>query len=295
MEDNQNKRGFQLLKQGEAALNRFGWFGMLNAAKYDDAIQYFSKAANIFKMTQNYQLAGETFLKVAGLEIKANSNNYEASNYYINAAHMFKHVEAEKSLKCFTQGIQLLIDEGRFGIAAKHSETMGDIYEKSDDIKNAIKYYRQAANFFVSDNSPSRGNKNFEKIAFLSGKLQDYKTAAEYFDKLGRSCLESNLLKFNAKKHFFHALLCVLARNDLVAVANSLETYKSIDYTFGDSRECKLINDLKTDVEGFDIDNFSDHLFAYDQISKLTPWQTEIMLIVKKKIEETGEEEPDLC
>lgn len=53
-----------------------------------------------------------------------------------------------------------------------------------------------------------------------------------------------------------------------------LERYKEMDYTFGSSREYKLLEQLTTDVEEMSTDNFSDHVFEYDTISPLDPWKT---------------------
>ena len=84
----EEKRGFQLLSQAEQALTRFSWFGLTNATKYEDALNNYTKAANSFKMSQSWQLAAETFVKIAELELKVNSSTFEASSNYINAGDM---------------------------------------------------------------------------------------------------------------------------------------------------------------------------------------------------------------
>ena len=58
-----------------------------------------------------------------------------------------------------------------------------------------------------------------------------------------------------------------------------LDRYKEMDYTFGSSRECKLLDDLTNDV------------FEYDSISPLDPWKTTMLLRVKKTLGGAGEEE----
>ena len=48
-----------------------------------------------------------------------------------------------------------------------------------------------------------------------------------------------------------------------------LDRYKEMDYTFGSSRECKLLDDLTNDVENMNVDDFTEHVFEYDSISPL--------------------------
>mmetsp|Transcript_7367 Transcript_7367/g.8457 ORF Transcript_7367/g.8457 Transcript_7367/m.8457 type:complete len:311 (+) Transcript_7367:159-1091(+) len=290
----EEQRGFKLVKEAEQVLNKFSWFGLANATKYDDAISLYKKAANSFKMGQAWKDAGDVFVKVADLEIKAQTSRFEAAGHYIEAGDMYRRVDPGLAIQQFTSGISMMCDDGRFGSAAKHSEKIAELYEKEADIENAMKYFQQAANYYNADNSSSRANKNLEKVAFHSGSLKKYKEAGEIFEALGKSSLESNLLKFNAKKHFLHAGLCILARSDVVAAQNCLTRYSDLDYSFRESREGKLFESLTKCVEEYDADKFADELYTYDRISKLTPWETTILLGIKQSIEQDDDEVPDL-
>ncbi len=53
------------------------------------------------------------------------------------------------------------------------------------------------------------------------------------FEQVGSDNLASNLMKFSAKSNFFNAVICVLARKDIVAAESALNKYKEMDYTFG--------------------------------------------------------------
>jgi tetratricopeptide (TPR) repeat protein len=61
----------------------------------------------------------------------------------------------------------------------------------------------------------------------------DFERAAGMFEQVGSDNLASNLLKFSAKSNFFNAVICTLARGDIVAADTSLNKYKDMDYTFG--------------------------------------------------------------
>jgi hypothetical protein len=90
-----------------------------------------------------------------------------------------------------------------------------------------------------------------------------------------------------------------------------LEKYQELDYTFGGSRECQVraaavliksrpivlnshayphalhphvtlatslhpqfLNDLTTAFEDFNLDDFTDHVYNFDNVSKLDAWKT---------------------
>lgn len=156
----------------------------------------------------------------------------------------------------------------------------------------AIEAYEQAAEFFGMEDSKSNASQCLGKVAELcSAALDppDLVRASSIYDDLGRRCLDSNLLKFNAKGYFLQASMCLLAAGDAVGTSQALNKYENLDYTFADSRECKFARALLEAVEGFDVEGFSTACFEYDRISKLNPWQTSILVKIKRSIDDGGD------
>ena len=121
----------------------------------------------------------------------------------------------------------------------------------------------------------------------------DLLRASGIYDELGRACLESNLLKFNAKGYFQQAVMCHLANGDSIGAQQALSKYENLDYTFGDSREGKFCRQLIECVENFDSEGFAQACFEYDRISKLDPWKTSMLVKVKRSIESEVDAEED--
>eukprot|EP00924_Labyrinthula_sp_SR-Ha-C_P016634 maker-scaffold_6-snap-gene-10.5-mRNA-1 protein AED:0.05 eAED:0.05 QI:96/1/1/1/0.66/0.5/4/933/309 len=297
------KRGLRFIEEGDKALQRFSWFGMTQGAKFDDAIAKYTRAANIFKMAESFELAAKSFEKVADISTQAKMSNFQVAQNYFLSGDSWKNVNKDKATDAYNFGIKLVVEEGRFGQGAKYSEQIGEMYEKEQDSSNAQIYFEQASKYFLADNSPTRSNKCLEKVAKIQAEnVEDSDQlgkAASLFERLGDACLESNLLKFNARKHFFHCCLCHLARNDLVAVELKYEEFVQRDYSWKDSREGKLIESIISCLKDEDVDKFSDVLFAYDQISRLDPLQTSLLLKTKRALEPSPElneeEEVNLC
>ena len=96
------------------------------------------------------------------------------------------------------------------------------------------------------------------------------------------------MTKFSAKKHFLHAGLLALASGDAVRAERAIESYCDLDYTFATSGEGKFLTSLAEASAGSDAQAFTNHVFQYDQIKKLDPWQTSVLLSIKRGLAPPG-------
>jgi alpha-soluble NSF attachment protein len=183
--------------------------------------------------------------------------------------------------------------------AAKLCKEVAELFENEEVeppkgkscIVLAIENYEQAGELFGMDEAKSQASQCTAKVAELcSAALDppDLIRAAQLYDELGRNCLDSNLLKFNAKGYFLQAILCHLANGDAIGAQQALQRYESIDYTFSESREGKFAKQLVECVEGFDVEGFGTACYEYDRITKLDPWKTSMLVKVKRSIQDDG-------
>jgi len=110
------------------------------------------------------------------------------------------------------------------------------------------------------------------------------------YEKVADSSLDNHLMKYSIKEYWLKAGLCTLATKDLVAANRNLEGYKQKDPSFAGQRECQLLTDLTEAVEAGNQELFTDKLYAYDQMSRLDKWKTEILVRIKNQIEEADNE-----
>lgn len=110
------------------------------------------------------------------------------------------------------------------------------------------------------------------------------------FEKVADSSLDNNLMKYSVKEYWMKAGLCILATKDLVSARRNLDRYKEKDPSFAAQRECQLLSDLIEAVEAGNQEAFTDKLYAYDQMSRLDKWKSEILLKIKNQIEEADNE-----
>lgn len=295
----QRNKGDAFLQEAEATLNKTTWFASSSERKYEDAAESFTKAANAYKVGGCNDEAGNAYQRAAELYKDKLKSLGEASKCLSDAGACLKKSNPSEAIGCYRSAVTLLCDAGRLNQAAKLSKEIAEIFENdgasaedgsSDAINAAIASYQQAAELFEMEQAKSQASNCLQKVAELSSGALDppeLLRAAEIYESLGRQCLESNLLKYNAKTHFLNGVMCHLANGDSIGASQALARFDSLDYTFADAREGKFARQLVECVEQFDPEGFATACFEYDRISKLDPWKTSMLVKVKRSIEDS--------
>jgi len=291
MADNEQK-AMQLMAEAEKKLNSSkGFFGSLfgGSSKVEEAVECYQRAANMFKMAKKWGSAGNAFCEAASLHAKAGSK-YDAAVNYVDAAHCYKKSDPNEAVSCFLKAIEIYTDMGRFTMAAKHHQSIAELYEtEAVDLDRAVQHYEQAADYFKGEESNSSANKCLLKVAQYAAQLENYDKAIQIYEQVASSSLESSLLKYSCKEYFFRAALCHLCV-DVLNAQHALERYQELCPAFQDSREYKLLKVLIDHMEEQNVDGFTEAVKDYDSISRLDQWYTTILLRIKKQVNDN----PDL-
>lgn len=294
-------KGQNFLDEASKKLAKKTWFSSYTEQKNEEAAELYEKAANAFKIASCIEEAGDAYMKAAEIYKDKLKNMGYASKFLTKAGGCYKKIHSEKAIAAYRSSISILCDSGHFIQAAKLSKEVGEIIENNgsgeeDVITLAIKSYEQAAEFFDMEHQKSHSNQCLAKVAELCSQAldpPDMVRAAEIYTNLGHYCLDSNLLRFNAKGHILQAILCFLANGDSVGASQLLQRYNSLDYTFEESREGRFSFQLVSSTEKYDADAFSTACFDFDRVSKLDPWKTSILVRIKRIIEGESEDKLD--
>uniref|UniRef100_A0A3P9IY62 Uncharacterized protein n=2 Tax=Oryzias latipes TaxID=8090 RepID=A0A3P9IY62_ORYLA len=218
------------------------------------------------------------------------SRSEEACEIYVRAANMYKMAKNwSEAINCLNRAIEIYTDMGRFTIAAKHHITIAEIYETELlDIDKAIAHYEQAADYYKGEESTSSANKCLLKVATYAAQLEQYQKAIEIYEQVGTYAMDSTLLKYSAKDHFFKAALCHFCVDTLNAKL-AVQKYEEMFPAFSDSRECKLLKKLLDACEEQNVDAYTDSVKEFDSISRLDQWLTTMLLRIKKTIQDDEE------
>uniref|UniRef100_A0A8C7WZJ3 N-ethylmaleimide-sensitive factor attachment protein, alpha b n=1 Tax=Oryzias sinensis TaxID=183150 RepID=A0A8C7WZJ3_9TELE len=289
------------------------FFGTLfgGSSRSEEACEIYVRAANMYKMAKNWSAAGNAFAQAAHLHLQMQSKHDAATNL-IDAGNAFKKADPQgnklhcfiksllhlflnisfknkKAINCLNRAIEIYTDMGRFTIAAKHHITIAEIYETELlDIDKAIAHYEQAADYYKGEESTSSANKCLLKVATYAAQLEQYQKAIEIYEQVGTYAMDSTLLKYSAKDHFFKAALCHFCVDTLNAKL-AVQKYEEMFPAFSDSRECKLLKKLLDACEEQNVDAYTDSVKEFDSISRLDQWLTTMLLRIKKTIQDDEE------
>ncbi|KAK6430846.1 vesicular-fusion protein S17 [Oleoguttula sp. CCFEE 5521] len=277
-------------KAAASAGSGFSFFGG-RSEKLENAADLYTQAANAFRMQKSGKEAGQAFEKAASIQSSKLNEPDDAANSLTEAFKAYKKDEPEDAARVLEQAISHYTSKGNFRRAAGHKQNLAELYETElGDNKRAADAYETAAGWYETDNAEALANKLYLKLADLSALAGDYQKATSNYERISKSAINNNLMKWSVKEYLLKAGICHLASGDTIATNRALESYRDLDPSFAGTREHQLLVDLSEAVEAGDQEVFADKLFQYDQMSKLDKWKTTLLLKVKEGIEEKGED-----
>mmetsp|Transcript_17198 Transcript_17198/g.69192 ORF Transcript_17198/g.69192 Transcript_17198/m.69192 type:complete len:319 (+) Transcript_17198:145-1101(+) len=289
------KKAKECEAKGSKALTKFSFFGA-GSSKYEDAAEAYDDAGKHYVIAKAYAEGGAAYERAAELHAKA-KGEFEAATSHSKAAEAFQKAgEPDKCIAAYRSAVATFAGLGKCSMAANCAKKCAELVEEqaaSDEtqLAGAVEMYREAVDYYEAENRPQAAGTCREKIAYLNAQLGAYDDAFAAFDELGRTALQSNLGKFNAKKWFTNAVLCALAREDSVRAANKLSEYATLDYSFDGTREQQLCQGLIEAVDANDEDAVATAAAEYDKIKRLDPWMTKLLLKIKASVSGGGGED----
>ncbi|KAM7526562.1 hypothetical protein LguiA_016464 [Lonicera macranthoides] len=282
-------RAEEFEKKADKKIGGWGLFG----SKFEDASDFYQKAANSFKLAKSWDRAGSVNIKLADCYLKLDSK-HEAASAYVDAAKCYKKTSTKQAITCLDQAVNMFVAIGRLNMAGRYCKEIGDLYEQEKNIEKAIVYFERSADLFQSEEATTSANQCNQKVAQFSAQLGDYPKAIAIYEDIARQSLNNNLLKYGVRGHLLNAGLCQLCKGDVVAITNALERYQDLDPTFSRTRECKFLADLACAIDEEDVAKFTEVVKEFDSMTCLDAWKTTLLLKVKEALKEKELEEDDL-
>lgn len=156
--------------------------------------------------------AGQAFERAASIQTSKLSEPDDAANSLTEAYKSYRKSDPEDAARVLSQAIAHYTSKGNFRRAATNQQNLAEIYElELQDMKRAIEAYEVAAGWFEGDNAEALANKLYLKVADLSAMEGDYYKSVEHYEKVARSSVSNNLMKWSVKDYFLKAGICHLA------------------------------------------------------------------------------------
>lgn len=286
--DAYKEKAQKFLRDAEKKLTPSGFWNFFlsfaNTNKTEEAAECYQRAGNLFKIAKDWQNAADSFSKAANLLAKA-ATRHEAATSYVDAGHCFKKYDASAAENSYLKAIDIYLDMGRFTVAAKHHQTIAEMYENGGppDYDKIVQHLEQASDYFRGEDSVSCANRCLLKVAGYSAELENYEKAIVIYEQVAATVIDNTLLRYCAKEYFFRAMLCHLCL-DTVNCRSILENYLRRYPALKDTREYKLVSRIMDNIVEENIDGLTDAVKEFDAVYKLDKWFTMMLLRIKKKV-----------
>lgn len=273
-------------KQAEKRLN--GWALFNKQAKFDDAAGLYKNAANQYKVAKEWEAAGRAYEK-AGVNAELAGNPAEAMMYYSDAGKAFKQEDVKEAVRVLGRALELQRDSGKSANAAKTLKLIGELHEEDMNAEAAIRAYKEAADVFQAEGSASHANNLLLKAADLHAMADQYGDAIGLYQKVGEASLANALTKWSVTDYYFKAAICSLVQEtqqstECKATEAAIDNYVDSHPPFQTSREYALLKKLVEAVSAGDVQEFTDALFEYNQISPLDNFKSSLLVKVKRRM-----------
>jgi len=297
--------GDTLYRKADTTLNsKTGWFsGVSKEEKLENAAEEFSKAADRYKLEQNYKRAGEVFEKSAEIYSQLASaggssqeSGYSGAARAFDEAHVaYKMISPELGIPPLKKSIEGFQNASNLRRAATKWEELAKLYEGMGDLANANEAYKTAARLYMGQSQEAIANKsrvrNAELTAVLSnGDFNALNESKEIYLAVARSNLANNTLRFAVKDHLFHYGLVSLSFMDEPTIANDFAIFPQIDKQFLATREHNLLQEIFQAVKDQDPDQLQQKVNVYANLSALKPWEETMIGRIEDKLRETEED-----
>lgn len=106
-------------------------------------------------------------------------------NLAINTETNVTYCFFTEAISCLLKAIEIYTDMGRFTMAAKHHQSIAEIYEsEAVDLERAVHHFEQAADYFRGEESNSSANKCLLKVAQYAAQLENYDKAIQIYEQV---------------------------------------------------------------------------------------------------------------
>ena len=282
-----NTKAKETYQQAQKTLGKWSLF---SSTKYDDAAELFQKAGNLFKSSNDFLEAADAYQRAAEIHKKIDNQN-DCNNCYTNAAQCYRKAgKKDEAINIMSNVIDTHISNGKFNNAAKLCAELGDMSKEEGDYETAVKYYRDAINYYVNDNRPVAAQQLKSSVAEMLAFDSKYTEAAEEYEKIGMECINTGTSKWGAKEHFFNSVICHILNQDDIGAEQAIDRFEDVDPSVSSKRDYDFLKQFNIAVKNSDTDKMDQLLSTYTSIKKLDPTKKVLVERIKTRIQDAEKE-----
>jgi len=203
------KKGDEQLALAKKKLSSFGWFGLNDSSKSEDAAECYSAAGAQFKIAQAWDKAGAAYQQAADLHLKKLNNRTDGIAALTEVGRAYKATRPAEAIAAFTQVAGMLMDDNRFAPAAKIWSEIGDMEAEANlDRRAAYTAYVTAADAYRASNSMVTSQSMQLKAAEMLSLEGEYAKAIVIYEAVADAQTDNASVAYTVRDNLYKALLC---------------------------------------------------------------------------------------
>ncbi|KAG0240404.1 hypothetical protein BGW41_007012 [Actinomortierella wolfii] len=248
------------------------------------------------KLRKDYAGAGWAFIAAAKKfeQTGTDFNRWQAASAYEDAYKAFNMAKkTSDAISCLEQAARLFKSSGRQASkAAGVYNSLGDILKKNNEgyvanPRRAMEMYKEAAELYKGD-----GDKRFIHASIRQAEMacqcKEWNIAYDLYQRVViPEAQNEEILRYTIRDHVFNSILSHFGATsgDWIVMRRDIDQGLDDAPDFAGSRGHRLLEALIKAEEQKDVDGFQEACRQYDQLGPLLPWQIELLLDAKRKLD----------
>ena len=286
------KQAHAFVKKAEKKLQKRCCLYSLISSKqerFGNACENYRKAANLFKVCNQWKKAGLCYENCALIKIKMKE---KCTNFYRQCYNCYEKIdfgnEAEDILDKLNHHLE---KDKEYLEIGKNYENLAIKKENKKKYKEAIDNYSQAIKYYEKDGKNKQLKYNIllklAELMMLTNDPEAPKKVPIFLENVGINYLNDPINIDASKNCFGKAILCKIYFEENPSEANVyINKYKDIDKTFKESNICKLCNEIINLMENNDYSKLHNCILHYKEVWEVDEFMEYILdkIIEKTKI-----------
>jgi tetratricopeptide (TPR) repeat protein len=252
-------------------------------------ISFYISSAQAFRIASRWVDAANSYESAACIFLNELKSPSKAASLFFEAGICKRMIEKTRGFEYFRKASDIYCNLEDYRKAAyvyltiaqslKDGENESDVEEMRDTFLIASKFFRAA-------NMDRQSIECTSNAAFISAKNNDYLQSSKLYEEVAIENLKFNLTKYSCHRYFFRAALLLLANEpaSLDGVKRFIHRAASIDQRFKSSPHHLFLHNILSIFHSIspDRDTFADHLFYFNEVSRIEFLDLELLRVIYK-------------
>jgi alpha-soluble NSF attachment protein len=254
----------------------FELVGLASKPDYDLVAELYSKAANVYRMNKQYELAIDNYQLSADYYLKCD-NSHEAINQYTKIIEILSSGQYQQKIVFYKKMLDLYISNGNFDRVNKVNYEIAQLYFDNFDYESAKSFYNEVIEM--------HDTRYYEKSLIAMTKIY---LMEDNFAKMAKIY---EILCDKQSKYYINVILCHLCNNDVVAATVITKRFCNMFHDGVKSYETDFVNNLINSYENHDLNSFMLTMANYKDYHFMHDMTVSLLVKIKHRLESESVEE----